>query len=477
MPRVKELGELKNFERALVTFAFGVDALTGADPLSKSGRDHFIIDTWTSGLPAPEIYSHPIAFFMRANGGVTGLKNDGTLREFLKSTSLYSFPNAIRNMVDEGNVEPSRRAYLNNIVNTLEHILHTLDPNKQTPDYDARYSSVTGYKVASLAVDSVRLRKKLEESLKNAGFEVTAKRGLRESVLAWEKDRGYIGERDDGTIDGQVVKEMFLGYVHKLLNIARERRFKQMNFGIPGYAPDLSDVPFDGFEFEPLSNVEFTGSSIYRGGGSDVPELKGLLEYNTDHELTKVGLVHLAAHEVMIGHYFNSAVADLLYRAGKLPFESTMGFMCAPSTTFQEGWAENALAVIYGSEELAIQGAAKDFGVDANDLRIAFIRSELQNVAKHNVSFLYQKESKSLDSVREHVRGKCVQNDSIVEKLSGGWATSPLTGPLYGPAYLVGSKTVGTAITHVGAERVAEVGLQTTGRLADIKTFRDQIWD
>ena len=200
------------------------------------------------------------------------------------------------------------------------------------------------------------------------------------------------------------------------------------------------------------------------------------MEYNTDHPLTAAGLIQLAAHEAMIGHYLNSAVTDLLWRSGKLPFEATMGTMCTSSAVFQEGWAENALDVVYGSREKTLTGIEKDFRISSADMKVVLAMADLQNVAKHNVSVLYQREGMPIDDVRNYLRNECIMPDHLVKKLSGGWAQNPIFGPMYGPAYFVGTKVVRDAIANVGAKRVAEVGLQTTGRLSNVVTFQEQIY-
>lgn len=453
------------------TLSFGVDLLAGGDALSESGRDHFIIDTWTSGFLPPKIYDAPIAKELREKGGASKVDAKG-VQDFIREYELHSLPGLVS--ANLSSVHPGRRVYLENSTRALELMLRTLDGNCTNPSFDQKYGAVTGHRCE--LVDPTQKRAELQRALANAGYQVTPQRDLRETLLAWEKDRGYVGDTGKG-IDGEVVKAEVLRNTERLLEITRERLFCQMDFGIPGHKPDLSDISFKGYEFKSLSGVDFSGSSIYRGGGEDDAKLAGLLEYNTDHPLTRPGIVHLASHEVMPGHWLNSAVADLLGRVGKLPFESTMNFMCAPSTVFQEGWADTALSTIYGSRRKAIEGVAKDFGLNPTDVEITLLCGDLQNIGKHNVSILYQREGRTLDEVKKYVAEDCVQRDSIVKKLSGGWAQHPIMGPMYGPAYHVGSEMVNSALRDVGSRRVAEIGLQTEGRLADVGTFVMQAYN
>lgn len=468
--------ELNEIEQKVVVLAFGIDTLAGGDAMHESGAQHFIVDTWTSGMTPPPVYYDTIAKNLRQAGGALEFGDKEAIKKYINNYRLHELPNEIRERIKQ--LDAGRRNDVLSLVDALEMVLRTLDENVESPGYDEKYKAVTGLTEVKL-VDATPYRKTLEKALSKAGFEVRPDRDLRQSSLAWEKAKGHIGaygQGDDEKIDGAVVQQKFNETIQKLLGVARERLFSQMDFGIAGHQSDLSDILFNGFEFKPINNVSFTGSSIYRGQGTDAPLLQGLLEYNTDHPLTAAGLIQLAAHEAMIGHYLNSAVTDLLWRSGKLPFEATMGTMCTSSAVFQEGWAENALDVIYGSREKTLTGIEKDFRISSADMEVVLAMADLQNVAKHNVSVLYQREGMPIDDVRNYLRNECIMPDHLVKKLSGGWAQDPILGPMYGPAYFVGTKVVRDAIANVGAKRVAEVGLQTTGRLSNVVTFQEQVY-
>ena len=468
--------ELTGIEQKLVVLAFGVDSLAGGDALHESGAQHFIIDTWISGMTPPQVYYDTIAENLRQAGGALEFSDKQAIKKYIDNYRLHELPNEIREQIAQ--LAPGRRTDVLSLVDALEMVLRTLDENVESPGYDEKYRTVTGLAEVKL-IDAAPYRTILEQALSKAGFEVSAARGLRQTNLTWEKAKGHIGaygQEDDEKIDGAVVQQKFNETIQKLLEVARERLFSQMDFGISGYQPGLSDVLFNGFEFKPINNVSFTGSSIYRGQGSDAPLLQGLLEYNTDHPLTAAEIIHLASHEAMIGHYLISAVTDLLWRSGKLPFEATMGTMCTSSAVYQEGWAENVLDIIYGSREEALKGIEKNFGISRADMEVDLAQADLQNVAKHNVSILYQREGMPIEDVRTYLRDECIMPDHLVKKLSGGWAQNPIIGPMYGPAYYVGTKVVRDAIANVGAKRAAEVGLQITGRLSNIVTFQEQVY-
>ncbi|MES1224510.1 MAG: hypothetical protein ABUT20_53950 [Bacteroidota bacterium] len=471
-----KFNELTELEQKLVVLAIGVDTLAGGDALHESGAQHFIIDTWISGMTPPKIYYDAIAEDLRQAGGSSEFSDKEAIKKYIDNYRLHELANEIRNQIEQ--LAPGRRNDVLSLVDALDMVLRTVDEKVESPGYDEKYKAVTGLTEVKL-VDAAPYRATLKQALSKAGFEVSSDSDLRQTSLAWEKEKGHIGayvNEDTEKINGEIVQQKFNETIQKLLAIARERLFSKIDFGIAGHQPDLSDILFTGFKFKPINNVDFTGSSIYRGQGTDVPLLQGLLEYNTDHPLTPTGLIQLAAHEAMIGHYLNSAVLDLLWRAGKLPFEATMGTMCTSSAVFQEGWAENALDIIYGSREETLKGVEKDFGVSSADLEVVLAMADLQNVAKHNVSILYQRNGMPIDDIRTYLKDECVMPDHLVKKLSGGWAQDPIIGPMYGPAYYVGTKVVREAIAEVGAKRVAEVGLQTTGRLSNIVTFREQVY-
>ena len=468
--------ELEEIEQKLVVLALGVDTLAGGDALHESGAKHFIVDTWISGMTPPQVYYDATAENLRKAGGTSEFSDKQAIKKYIEDYSLHELPDEIRKHIEQ--LSAGRRNDVLSLVDALEMVLKTVDENVESPGYDEKYRSVTGLSEVKL-VDAAPYRVTLQQALSKAGFEVSPDRNLWQANLAWENAKGHIGaygKEDDEQIDGSVVQQKFNETIQKLLEVARERLFSKMDFGIAGYQPDLSDILFNGFEFKPISNVDFTGSSIYRGQGKDVPQLKGLLEYNTDHPLTAAEIIHLASHEAMIGHYLNSAVLDLLWRAGKLPFEATMGTMCTSSAVFQEGWAENVLDIIYGSREEALRGIEKDFGISSADMEVDLAQADLQNIAKHNVSILHQRNGMPVEDVRTYLREECIMPDHLVKKLSGGWAQDPIIGPMYGPAYFVGTKVVRDAIANVGAKRVAEVGLQITGNLSNIVTFQEQIY-
>ena len=457
---------LQGFDERLSTLLIGVDSLFGGDDMHESGTRHVIADTWTSGYEPPKIYHDETAQVLREKEGIEGVDKD-VVNGFVKKYKLLELPDVVReDALSFQTNDPDRTNYIHNLVNALEVMLHTaiaISNGTELPSYDTRYRAATaGILNEAFLIDTKPGREHLKESLAKAGYKVTNDRNLRETMKAWHHDKGNIPSDE--------LAERVNETTSHLLQLTRDRIFSQLDFGIPGFNRGLSDVNFDGFRFETLSGVHFTGSSIYHGGVDEngKPLLKQLFEYNTDHPVGKPGLYHLCGHEVVPGHYLQSAVGDLLWMDGRLGFESTIGVMCTPETVFREGWAQNAFNLLFGSREAAIS----EFG---DDLRVELAYEDLQDIGKHNASILYQKNGESLDRVRQHVAEECVQMDPIVKKLSSAWATHPIIGPMYGPAYWLGRTIIQKAIEDVGREKVARIGFMLDG-LVDIKTFQDKVY-
>jgi len=197
-----------------------------------------------------------------------------------------------------------------------------------------------------------------------------------------------------------------------------------------------------------------------------------LFEYNLDHPLTAAGLVNLCAHESIPGHYLNSAVADLLVRGGELPFESTVGTMCTASTTIQEGWAKQTLALFAGSRDAAPEYFAdqfKDSDLEAN-LRVQLAAEDLEDAAKHDGALLHQRNKIPLGVLKVTLAGQYMLPDPLVEKISGAFSQHPIMGPMYGSGYHHGKRIVGEALREHSLANVVRVGLQLDG-LVDTGTF------
>ena len=125
------------------------------------------------------------------------------------------------------------------------------------------------------------------------------------------------------------------------------------------------------------------------------------------------------------------------------------------------------IEIMYRSRDEAAQ-------VYGTGLLVALAQEDLQDIAKHNCAIIFQRDGKSIDEVRRHIAEDCVQGDAIVGKLSGGWTTNPITGPMYGPAYYWGRVMVNFALREIGRIETARIGYHLDG-LVDIGAFQKKV--
>lgn len=455
--------EPAGLDEKLETLLIGVDTLFGGDAMARSGAHHVIADTLSLGTPLPKIYHDPFARasrgFARGRLGSRNVLGDTVAVDgFVRNYRLCELPGEIRELLT--GLHEDEKANVLHLTDTLSVMLDTAIAQlnrKEFPSFDRRYmAAIAGTAREVEVANPADAREKLGEALAGVGFPAASDRDLREAVLVWESKQGYLEAQDVGGVARKIVGE--------LLEVLRNQVFSHLDFGLAGHEADLSDLTFDGFKFKTVKQVPFTGSNTYYGGEKGgVPLLRALVEYNTDHPITKIGLLDLCAHEV-IGHYINAAVRDVSRRSGKLGFMAALDVMCSPVCTFQEGWAQNMFELMYGSREAAAERHGKD-------LLVALSHADLEDIAKNNVAILYQKIGASLEDVQRHVAEDCVQAEPIVKKLSGLWAQHPIMGPMYGPAYLVGRQIVNAAIKNHGHVPVARIGCHLDG-LVDVGTFQ-----
>ncbi len=447
----------------LTTLAIGVDSLLGGDALHESGKHHVIVDTWTSGLAPPQIYFDPYSERLRSNG-IKALSTS-EINRYIKKHNLLELPRiTTRAVSDEMNITQTRRNYLLHLVDSLEimldHIVATTEHRKRPSFEEKRYRATRKHESSNL-VDPKEAREKLREELSKRNYHTKTKKQVREQVLKWQADQGFIPPEQ--------VAQRFTETINILKGAFRENVLPNLRFDLQGYNKDLADLTLEGYRIETLRGEFFTASNIYQGGETEdgKPALRGLFEYNLDHPVTPTVLLHIAGHEVMPGHWVNSVFSDLLYRDGRLGFESTMQTMCTPGNPFQEGWAQAAFEILYGSREAAAE-------VHGQDLLVELALDDLQDIAKHNVGLLYQRDGKSINQVRDHVAYDCSQADSIVNKMSRSWSRHPIIASMYGSAYYLGRTTLARAIEDKGRDKVVRIGLGAEGPM-DLQTFSDNI--
>ncbi|MBI4149924.1 hypothetical protein HY488_00815, partial [Candidatus Woesearchaeota archaeon] len=451
------------WESDYATLLVGVDTLLGGNIGSPSGVDHVLLDSWTSNYALPPIYHDPRSKALREHGGVSEKTSSELVSSYVRDYYLDTLADSISDKIenldtdDFGNIMNTARA-----ADVMLQTMCAIAEKRPLPSYLIRRAAATNRNEFDLRGYHTD-REELRERLARAGYEVTQSRPLRETYLAWEKTQPIVPT--------ELVQAKAYELIGELLQLTREKIFSKLDFSATGYSHDLHDVAFDGIEFKTVKDVFFTMSMAYRGGEKDGrPALTAVYEYNTDIPLTPLFFRFLIGHEAVPGHYLNNAIIDLLSNHGTRPlgFEATIGTMCTPSTIFQEGWGNIGLELLFGGREKAIDALGQDYGVYAAN-------HDLQDIAKHYVSILFQVQGKSLDEIKRFVAEDCAQSDAIVDKMSRAWATHPIIGPMYGPAYYMGTKVLRKAIKDKGAEAVARVGLHLEG-LVDIVTFQDKLY-
>ncbi len=450
-----------SFEYHLGTLVLGVDTLWGGNVSSPSGLDHFIADNWISGAPFPEVMNDPFAATLRADGaGVLTKKDQGdAVSAFVEKYGLDTLPNTLRMEIHTIH-DADRATYLRNLVSSLEVMRDRAMAEVglcDTPSYELMYR--TAMKQEVTFPDPAPYRKQLRSALARFGFETTTSRDLSETLLAWQAAQ-KLAQDDVPTTVARLNRE--------LLQRTRQELLAKIRPSLPGYAPDLSDVAFNGMEFKTLPEAFFTGSLAYFGGEDNgKPLLRGLYEFNIQHTGTKSDMLHLCSHEMMPGHYLSATILDLLWRANRLGFEATIGTLGTPETVFLEGWAENAFPLLYGSREKAIDAYGPA-------LAVVFACCDLESLGKHNASVLYNRDRISVEELQRKLAKEYAQPPALVKKLSGIFVRHPILGPMYAPAYLVGTAIVADAIAAHGSLPVARVGMYLDG-IVDIQTFQRKL--
>lgn len=89
------------------TAILGIDTLWGGDVMNPSGTGRFIADSWFSGQPLPEAYTHPAAQKVRESGGVSAKAPDrAAIEAYLAAVDVKG---AIDGMTSEGGRLPGLR--------------------------------------------------------------------------------------------------------------------------------------------------------------------------------------------------------------------------------------------------------------------------------------------------------------------------------------------------------------------------------
>lgn len=433
------------FEDVYASAILGADTLAGGDISSPREEDHFIGDSWAATeKDYPESFNHPYAIATRSIAQRDKLntpEGKEIAEKFIRSQNLLELPDEAIRLA--AGFEEGRRIFTANLMRSIKLIIqrsYALATNGKPPDFDELYASVTG-ETPQLIPHKDR-QERLKAALAAVGLE-----GPDTAALAREWEHRSVIPVAEFLAQAEAVSQ-------ELLALSRDRLLRQIDFPVED-DPHLDNFAFDGITRRTVTNVGYTGSSVYRGGLSKNgrPLLAAVNTYNTDHPINEQDIRALYGHEIFPGHYLRAATGDLIHRNGKPGFERTIGTMCTSEVALEEGWAQVSLPLLYGgTREDVIETLGQDFAVH-------YALEDLQDAGKNNASIIHQLHGRPIEEAIRHFTDDLLLNPAIVKKLSGIWSRHPLVGPMYGPAYEKGRNAVEKALAKHGVLPVARVAL------------------
>lgn len=316
-----------SFEDVYASAILGADTLVGGDISSPREEDHFIGDSWAATeKDYPESFDHPYAIATRAiaqKDKINTPEGKEIAEKFIKSQNLLDLPDeAIRLAAD---FEEGRRIFIANLMRSIKLIIqrsYALATNNQPLGYEELYASVTG-ETPQLIPHKDR-QERLKAALAAVGLE-----GPDTAALAREWEHRSVIPVTEFLARAETVSR-------ELLTLSRDRLLRRIDFPVEN-DPHLDNFAFDGITQRTVTNVSYTGSSVYRGGlsGNGHPLLAAVNTYNTDHPINEPDIRALYGHEVFPGHYLRAATGDIIHRNGRPGFERTIGTMCTSGVALE----------------------------------------------------------------------------------------------------------------------------------------------
>src|SRR4030095_15691853 len=175
--------------RSTATAILGIDTLWGGDVMNPSGTGRFIADSWFSGEPLPEAYTHPAAKKVREAGGVSAKAPDrAAIDAYLKAVDVKG---AIDAMASDGRrLGGLRGAYFDGLGISLtamwDLVLEILGQGPPVP-YERCVIGSTGKPPEPSHPESKRER--VAALLTKAGYSSKDGAALLSAVDAWRRER------------------------------------------------------------------------------------------------------------------------------------------------------------------------------------------------------------------------------------------------------------------------------------------------
>ena len=440
-------------DRSTATAILGVDTLWGGDVMNPSGTGRFIADSWFSGEPLPEAYTHPAAAKLRQSGGVSAKTPD--LAAIDAYLSAVDVPGAIDRMAREGGALPGLRgAYFRGLGVSLavmwDLVLELLGRGAAVP-YERCVIGSTGKPPEPSRPEAKRER--VAQLLAKAGYPSKDAVTLLSAVDAWRRERLVPKNSISAIADGFIAQ----------LDAGTSRHLA------PYLPEDLRGVPRANMKFLPIQDAWFSGSMNYIGRArkrDGTPEYEATYEINASLDISVPEFIQLVSHEVVPGHVTTSALIQGLYVRGRVGFEGTVLTMNSRAAALFEGIANNGILIATGVKEVEDLPDA--------DLQIGVLLAHLQDDAKNQSSYLTWKEGVAQVDVAETLRRDFLVSEERADKLSGAWGRHPLLGRMYLPAYRAGTEAVAELRRRYPAEEVLPVLYGCAG-LVDVVTVRQAL--
>jgi len=435
------------------TAILGIDTLWGGDVMNPSGTGRFIADSWFSGEPLPEAYTHPSAQAVRSSGGVAGKQVDrAAIEAYLSAVDVKG---AIDAMTSEGSrLGGLRGAYFDGLGVSLaamwDLVLELLGKGPAVP-YERCVIGSTGKPPEPSRPEGKRAR--VAELLERAGYPSKTGPELLAAVDAWRGER-MVPRKSIPALADAFIAQLDAGTARHLA---------------PHLPEDLRGVPRANMKFLPIRDAWFSGSMNYLGRArrpDGTPEYEATYEINASLEISVPEFAQLVSHEVVPGHVTTSALIQGLYVRGRLGFEGTVLTMNSRAAALAEGIANNGILIAMGVTEVE--------ELPDEDLQIGVLLALLQDDAKNQSSYLTWKENAPREEVAAALRRDFLVSEERADKLSGAWGRHPLLGRMYLPAYRAGTEAVAELRRKHPSERVLPALYGCAG-LVDVVTVRQAI--
>ncbi len=435
------------------TAILGVDTLWGGDVMNPSGTGRFIADSWFSGEPLPEAYTHPAAMKVRESGGVSAKQPD---REAIEAyLAAVDVKGAIEDMAAEGGrLGGLRGAYFDGLVVSLfamwDLVMEILGRGPAVP-YERCVVGSTGKPPEPSHPEGKRER--VAELLSRAGYPSKSGAELLGAVDVWRGER-MVPKKSIPALADAFIAQLDAGTSTHLA---------------PHLPQDLRNVPRANMKFLPIKDAWFSGSMNYIGRArkpDGTPEYEATYEINASLDISVPEFAQLVSHEVVPGHVTTSALIQGLYVRGRLGFEGTVLTMNSRAAALAEGIANNGILIAMGVTEVE--------ELPDEDLQIGVNLALLQDDAKNQSSYLTWKEGVPQKEVAATLRRDFLVSEERSDKLSGAWGRHPLLGRMYLPAYRAGTEAVAQLRRKYPSAKVLPALYGCSG-LVDVVTVRQAL--